>query len=96
MGSEAWPSFTQATADMIWPGRAIAALKAVLVDERLLHGMQLSVLRQPFDGGDVVALDGDSERQAREDALSVHMDGARAALALIAAFFASREREMLP
>ena len=32
--------------------RAVAALEGVVIDERLLQGMQRAVLRQPFDRGD--------------------------------------------
>ena len=53
----AWPSLTQAIADMIWPGRAVAALERVVVDERLLHGMQRAVrLGETLDRRDLAAL----------------------------------------
>ena len=52
--------------------RAIAALEGVVVDEGLLHGMQRSVgARQPFDGGDLMALRRHRQRQARKDAHAV-------------------------
>src|SRR5439155_3527778 len=53
------------------PGRAVAALKAVMADERLLHRMQPSVSRQAFDAGHLPALALGRKRQARQHALAV-------------------------
>src|SRR5579859_1037731 len=36
-------------------GRAVAALHGVSIDERLLDRVQLTVLRQALDGGDLLA-----------------------------------------
>src|SRR5437763_2467452 len=57
-------------------GRAIAALKAVMIDERLLHGMEASGRRSDaFDRGDLMSLGSDGEGQAGEDALTIRLDG---------------------
>ena len=47
------------------PGRAVAALVAVVLDEGGLHRVQVVGRAQPFDGGDAVALVHHRERQAR-------------------------------
>src|SRR5258708_6834041 len=77
------------------PGRAIAALERVMVDERLLQRMQLSVGCEAFDRGDLGAIVHDRKRQARIDAPSVNQYGAGAALALIAAFLRAGQVEAL-
>src|SRR5947207_15633061 len=38
------------------PGRAEAALQAMIFAKRFLHRVQLAILRQPLNGGDVRAL----------------------------------------
>ena len=57
-------------------GRAVAALQAMVGPERLLHGMQLVVGRQPLDGHDVLAVGLDGEHGAGLHRLAVEMDGA--------------------
>src|ERR1700722_18472680 len=48
------------------PGRAITALKAVLINERLLHRVKLAVdSGQSFDGFDVFAVRRHGKREAR-------------------------------
>src|SRR5438067_837479 len=67
------------------PGGAEAALQRVLLVERLLDGMQLAVLRQALDRGDLRAVGLDSEHGARLDGLSVDHDRARSARGRVAA-----------
>ena len=45
--------------------RAVAALEAVVLDESRLHRMQLLAVRQPFDGGDLVAFVHHGEESGR-------------------------------
>ena len=58
------------------PGRAEAALQPVALAERLLHRVQLPVLRQPLDRRDVGAVGLDRQHVAGPDAAAVQMDGA--------------------
>ena len=76
------------------PGRAIAALIAVMLDERGLHGVQVFRCTQPFDRLDLVALMHDRERQARIDPPPTHDDRAGAALAVIATLLGAGEMQM--
>src|SRR5579871_3510761 len=46
------------------PGCAIAALESVLIDKGLLHRMQLAVLGEALDGGDLLALRDERQCQA--------------------------------
>jgi hypothetical protein len=66
---------------------AIAALVAVMLHKRRLHGMQIIGLSNPFNGGDFIALVHHREREAAVHAAAVHMHRARAALAVITALF---------
>ena len=86
LGTPALISSSTATAEQIWPGRAVAALEAVMLDEGGLHRMQVLRRAQPLDGGDLVALVHHRERQAGVDPPAVDDDRAGAALAVIAAF----------
>src|SRR5689334_287758 len=62
-------------------GRAIAALKRVVVDEGLLHRMQIARWPgEPLYGRDLAPLCHDGEGHAGEDPLSVDMDCTGAAL----------------
>src|SRR5476649_212589 len=61
--------------------RAIAALKAVLVDECLLHRVQFAIApRKPLNGFDTLALRRDGQSQTRKHSLTVNVNRARAAL----------------
>ena len=68
-------------------GRAIAALKSIVLDERGLHRMQFIAIGQPFDRRDLVALVHECEGETRIDPSAIHQNRARAALPVIAAFF---------
>src|SRR5262249_13177749 len=71
-------------------GRAVAALDGVGPDERLDEW----VLAQPFDRRHL-ALDRVRERDAREPRHAVDLDGAGAAVALVARDLRSRQLELL-
>src|ERR1700682_958347 len=67
------------------PGRAVAALEAVVADERSLHGMQPSAAGESLDGRDLLAAVHHRQREAGVDAAPVDEDRARPARPLIAA-----------
>jgi len=58
-----------------------------MLDEGALQRMQFFTIGETFDGRDLVAFMRDSETEAGIDAPPVDQDRARAALAVIAAFF---------
>ena len=67
-----------------------------MVDEGLLHGMQIAVRAgQALDRGDLAALGRHREREAGEGASPVDMDRAGAALALVAALLGPGEADVL-
>ena len=72
------------------PGLAIAALRHVLGDPRLLHRM-LAVGRQPLDGRDASAVDTRDRHRAGPHRLAVDVDRAGAALRDAAAVLRSGE-----
>ena len=76
------------------PGRAVAALVAVVLHEGGLHRMQVVRRPKPFDGRDPVALCMTASVRHETDASAIDDDGARAALALIAAFLRAGELQM--
>ena len=71
--------------------RAVAALEAVVLDERRLQRVQVVRRAQPLDGDDLVALVHDRERQAGVDAPAVDQHRAGAALAVVAALLGAGE-----
>ncbi len=75
--------------------RAVAALERVLVVERLLDGMQLPVLREALDRGDLGAVGLDTEHRARLHRLAVHEHGAGPARGGVAADVGTGESEPL-
>ena len=62
-----------------------------MADERLLHGVQAAVDCQTLDRGNRQPFDLGCKRQASEDAASIDVNGAGAALALIAPFLGTVE-----
>ena len=66
-------------------GGAVAALEGLRVVEGLLHGMQLAVLGEALDGGDLAALAAEGGHQAGVERLAVEPHRAGAAVAGIAA-----------
>src|SRR5205814_1109975 len=74
---------------------AVAALESLVVEERLLQGVEAAVLLQALDSEDVFA-EGVAERgNAGAHGLVVKEDGARAALALGAAVLAAGQVQVL-
>jgi hypothetical protein len=73
----------------------VTALVAIVLDERCLHGMQVAGLAQAFNGGDLVALVHDGQREAGVDAAAVHVDGTGSALAVVTAFLGAGETDGL-
>jgi hypothetical protein len=76
------------------PGSAVATLESVVFDKCRLHRMELACRRQTFDGGDLIVLVHDGQRETGIDALAVDKDGAGAALAVIAALLGSGEADV--
>src|SRR4051812_46780796 len=62
------------------PRRAVAALVAVVLDERRLYGMQRPGFSDSLDRGDLIAFVHDGERQTGRDSPSIDVHGACAAL----------------
>ena len=75
--------------------RAVTALRRPARFERGLQRMRLAVARDAFDGGELRPVGPHGEHQAGEDRLSVQMDGAAAAGALIAAALGPDEPEIV-
>ena len=66
------------------------------LQERLLHRRELRRgVGKPFDSGDLVAVDGDSEQQARAHRLAVEQHGARPAHAVLAADVRAGQAEVV-
>src|ERR1700735_915662 len=74
--------------------RAVPALKAVLIDEGLLHWMQLPMSLKPLYRSNLFALNSNGQSEARQYALAVDMDCASSALPLVAAFFCTGQEEV--
>jgi hypothetical protein len=72
---------------------AIAALKGIVVDEGLLHGMQGAVAGEALDGGDVGPVLHYGQGQAGVDATAIDQNRAGTALAVVTALFRSRQIE---
>ena len=53
-------------------GRAVTALKSVLLDECGLHGMQAVTVRESFDSGDFIAFVHHCERETGIDASPIY------------------------
>src|SRR5262249_27825458 len=77
------------------PRRAEAALQGRVLEEFLLHGVQLVALGDALHRRDLAALGFGSEHQARADDLAVADYGAGAAIARAAAFLAARQVELV-
>ena len=75
-------------------GGAEPALEGLRVDERLLDGMQRTVVRQTLDGDDRVVLGAEGGDQAGVHRLSVEPDRAGAAVPLVAALLDAQTAEV--
>ena len=77
------------------PGRAEAALRGVVVRERLLDRRQVVGVAEPFDRRDLGAVHGGERQEAGAAGLAVDEHGARAAAALLAAVLRAQDPELL-
>ena len=76
-------------------GRAVSALKGIVIDESLLHRMQNPFIRsQTFDRGYAPITGTGCKGKTREYANTVKMNGARTALSMIAAFLRSGQADV--
>ena len=75
--------------------RAEAALLRVIVNERLLDGMEMPRLAEPFHGGDLRALRVDGQHRAGVHGFVVHQHGASAAGAAIANALGAGQRKLV-
>ena len=67
--------------------RAETALEAGSLHKRMLHRMQIAILREAFDGGHLVAVGAKGGNQTAMNRDAVEPHGARAAVAGVATFF---------
>ena len=65
-----------------------------MLQESRLYWVKFAILGQAFDGGYLIALVHDRESQARIHAPSVDVNGASAALPVVAAFFCAEKAEV--
>ena len=77
------------------PRSTVAALHSVMVEKCLLHGMQLSVMLQPFNRRDLVILVHYRESEAGIQPAAVHMNSACAALSVVTALLRAEEVQVL-
>ena len=77
-------------------GCAVAALESIVVEERLLYGMQPALARNAFDGGNTLLVASNGEGQAAVDAASIQQYRACAALAMVAALLRAGKAQMFP
>jgi len=75
-------------------GRAVAALKSIMIDKGSLHWMQSAVVRQSFDRGDLSAVFHDGQRETGIYPTTIDQNGARATLPVIATLFGAGKTEM--
>ena len=75
--------------------RAVTALKGIVVDEGLLHGVQASIVTgDTFNCSKVPTLHSHCEQKAGEYPLAVKMNGASATLAMVATLLRSRKTDL--
>src|SRR4029079_9263659 len=77
-------------------GRAVTALKSVLLDECGLHGMQAVAVCESFNSGDFIAFVHHCERETGIKASPVYQNRARATLPVIATLFRSGKVQAFP
>ena len=78
------------------PGGAVAALEGVPPDEGVLQRMQVIAVNQALYGRDVGPIARDGQGQAGVRPAPVDEDGARAALAVVAALLGPGQPQALP
>ena len=76
-------------------GRAVAALKPVVIEEGRLHRMEVVASGEALDGQHLGAVEARGEREAGIDPAPVDEDGAGAALAAVAALLGACEVQSL-
>jgi hypothetical protein len=77
-------------------GRADPALQGGVFEEGLLKGVQPLRRGHPFDGLDFFALGLDAQNETGIDDTPVEIDGASAAVAVVAALFGASESNHVP
>lgn len=82
------------TADL--PGSTVSALKGIVIDERLLQGMQHITVGNTFDRCDRCAVFHHRQRQTAEDALTVTQQCTGTALAMVTTLFCTGQLEIFP
>jgi hypothetical protein len=88
--------FSEAECRADLTGCAVAALKAIMLDERCLEWMQVSIGGDPFDRRDGATFILHRQGKARHDAFAVHQYGARTTRTLIAALLGTGQMKMIP
>jgi hypothetical protein len=74
--------------------RAVTALHGIVIDEGLLHGMQVAICRrQTLERRDLASVRPRRQRQAGSDAAAIDVYGAGTALPMVAAFLGAGESE---
>ena len=74
-------------------GRAVTALHRVVIEERLLHAVELPIRAETLDRLDAMTGERRRARRARANGFAIDEDRARAALALAAAVLRARQLE---
>src|SRR5262249_43280768 len=74
---------------------AVAALRHVVTDPRLLHLGEVAVVGEPFNGDDLLTLGGTGRERARPRWNTIDMDRAGAALRDAATVFRASEADIL-
>src|SRR4030095_2421465 len=94
--AHAGAALDQAEAGHDHPGRAEAALEAVVLAEGLLEGVEVPIPGQALDGGDLGPVGLDGQHRAGLDRLAVHHDRAGATRGRVAADIGPGEAQVLP
>jgi hypothetical protein len=76
------------------PGCAVAALESIIIEKRLLHRMQTTLVSNAFDGGDALSVASNCECETAIDAAAIQQHSASAALAMVAALLSPRQAKV--
>ena len=77
-------------------GCTVTALKAIMLEEGRLRGMQLPVSGESLDGRNRIALMHDRQGEAGKRTSPVHVHGAGATLPVVAAFLCAEQQQPFP
>jgi hypothetical protein len=77
-------------------GCAVPALKSILIDKSLLHGVKLIASSQSFDRLDFLSIGSDRKHQTPINSTSVKMNRTSAAFSAIATLLGAGEVEAFP